>query len=691
MVLQKTLKKESKRRVSPLIAQKSVHGFIGWASRQVGAIPVGRAQDSAKPATGTIYLPDPVGDPTLVRGIGTKFDEEGEVSGMVFLPSVKGQTGASVDIAEIIGPEELRLKRPFSGKTAVWQLTGRSDIDDKGALTDQGVKGCPDGFKGTNFKLAAHIDQSKVYHAVFNRFKHGGCVGIFPEGGSHDRTRLLPLKAGVAIMALGTLAENPDCGLKIVPCGLNYFHAHKFRSRAVIEFGAPFEVPSELVHMYQTGRRRDAIGQLLDMVQTRLAAVTVSTADYDTLMLIQAARRLYISQAAKRPLGIVIEANRRLALGYEKYKDDPRVKEVKESVKKYNSQLMYFNLRDHQVQHARLGWFKVLFLLISRSLQLLFLLALTIPGLVLFAPVFIMTKTYSRKKAAEALAASTVKIEGRDVMATWKILVAMVVAPLLYNVYAVSMAFFLKSDRCASFVPAATPWLAIYLGGWAVFPGLSYIAFRVGEVGMDIFKSLRPLFLCLFPSSNYSVQKLREQRTAVQQQVNGLIDELGPEMFEDWEATRLVKPSSPSSPTRPRADSEQSSTPFEADTASPPHPLRRSSTVASRSMPRNESFSNIGRIGMFSTTTEPPSRSRSRSSSSGGGFGMAGFPVSGFTSLDTAEGLSEATRKIHEAMQKRGEIRRRQSKTANDFRRAEDDESGDEDGSHDDEKQKKNS
>ena len=23
-------------------------------------------------------------------------------------------------------------------------------------------------------------------------------------------------------MALGTLAENPDCGLKIVPCGMNY-------------------------------------------------------------------------------------------------------------------------------------------------------------------------------------------------------------------------------------------------------------------------------------------------------------------------------------------------------------------------------------------------------------------------------------------------------------------------------------
>ena len=49
-------------------------------------------------------------------------------------------------------------------------------------------------FQGTVYKLAPKIDQSKVYDAVFRRLSDGGCVGIFPEGGSHDRTELLPLK-----------------------------------------------------------------------------------------------------------------------------------------------------------------------------------------------------------------------------------------------------------------------------------------------------------------------------------------------------------------------------------------------------------------------------------------------------------------------------------------------------------------
>lgn len=85
-------------------------------------------------------------------------------------------------------------------------------------------------------------------------------------------------------MALGSLAENPNCGLTIVPCGMNYFHAHKFRSRAVVEFGPPVEPPTELVEMYKSGERREATKQLLEIVYQALVAVTVTSPDYDTLM-----------------------------------------------------------------------------------------------------------------------------------------------------------------------------------------------------------------------------------------------------------------------------------------------------------------------------------------------------------------------------------------------------------------------
>lgn len=693
LILQRTLRQEAGRRVSLLIAQKSIHGFIGWASRQVSSVPVGRAQDVTKAAPGTIFLPDPVNNPTLVRGVGTNFGTEpGQTNGMIFLPPGKDTASVSNDIAEIIGPEEIRLKRPFKGKLAMLQLTGRDDIGEDGSFSNTHVKGPAPGYEGTKFKVAPHIDQTKVYKAVFSRLLNGGCVGIFPEGGSHDRTELLPIKAGVAIMALGALEQAPECGLKIVPVGMNYFHAHKFRSRAVVEFGTPFEIPPQLVEAYSNNRRREAIGKVIDTVYDALSAVTVSTPNYDTLMVIQAARRLYNPTGRKLPLPVVVELNRRLAQGYERYKDDERITSLEASVKNYNSQLRYLNLKDHQVQYARMSIFKVLFLLFYRSVKLSILFLCTVPGLLLFAPVFVATKIISIQKAKTALAGSTVKVRGRDVMATWKILVAMVLAPTVYHMYSIIVVFKIWQDRLWGHVPLWVPlWLA-YIAIWPAMIGITIAALRFGEVGMDIFKSLRPLVLCLIPSSDFNIHTLRLRRAELSAQVTDLINTLGPEMFPDFDKTRLV-PDTPklegggafTERRHKRRDSDQSSTgPDMMDT---PSMLlsRRNTTQSSRALPRNDSFSNIGQVGIFSTRPPSRSRSRSRPGSAGGGFGSGGFPVSGFTTLDSAEGFNEASKKIRQAMKDR---RRRSDKLNEAGAEEDEDEDSEEEGY--DEARKKN-
>lgn len=65
---------------------------------------------------------------------------------------------------------------------------------------------------------------------------------------------------------------------------MNYFNAHKFRSRAVVEFGTPLDIPKELVEQFKTGDRRMAIGSMLDAVYNALISVTVTSPDYETLM-----------------------------------------------------------------------------------------------------------------------------------------------------------------------------------------------------------------------------------------------------------------------------------------------------------------------------------------------------------------------------------------------------------------------
>lgn len=197
------LRLEAHRRVSFLIAEKSLkRPFIGWAARTIGAIGVGRALDLTKPAKGKIYLPDVKNDPTLLRGVGTDFESKPfQVGGLVVLPSVNNES-ANAEIAEILGREELRLKKPFTGEVAMKQLTGQIQKQSNGnskeaeAIDADMEKQIQKGrdSEGTSFKVAPKVDQGQVYDKVFDALSHDGCVGIFPEGGSHDRTELLPLK-----------------------------------------------------------------------------------------------------------------------------------------------------------------------------------------------------------------------------------------------------------------------------------------------------------------------------------------------------------------------------------------------------------------------------------------------------------------------------------------------------------------
>ncbi|KAI4130020.1 MAG: hypothetical protein LQ338_001954 [Usnochroma carphineum] len=464
-------------------------------------------------------------------------------------------------------------------------------------------------------------------------------------------------------MALGSLAANPESNVKIIPCGMNYFHAHKFRSRAVVEFGTPIEVPKELVDLYKSGERREATRQLLETVHQALVAVTVSSPDYDTLMLIQAARRLYNPTGKKLPLPMIVELNRRLVKGYSYYKDDPRIVNLQKSVNDYNKQLWLLGVRDHQVEYAKFSIPTVIFTLIYRLGKLSVLAIGTLPGLVLFAPVFIASKIISIKKSREALAASTVKLEGRDVVATWKLLVALALAPLLYVFYTVLLTWWTYRNRVQGYMPTWVPLWLVVVFGFVFFPAITFAALRFGETGMDILKSLRPLVLCLNPTSANTLSKLREKRKELSVEVTDVINTLGPEMFPDFDAARIIadpfrngmiEGGEPRTPRTPRTISQFTT---HAPTSTPTTSGQGTDVSTSGQLPRNESLHNLSNIGLFASRPQTPrSRSRSRSGSQAAGGGFGG--MQGLSTLSSKESLDQVSQKIRGAMRERGRRRR---------------------------------
>lgn len=350
---------------------------------------------------------------------------------------------------------------------------------------------------------------------------------------------------------------------------------------------------------------------------------------------------------------MIVELNRRLVKGYTHFKDDPRIVHLRKSIAAYNKQLRLLGIRDHQVEYAKFSYFQVIFTLIYRLVKLALLALGTLPGLVLFAPVFTATKMISMKKSKEALAASTVKLQGRDVMATWKLLVALAIAPAVYAFYTATFTYWTYVNRIHGWVPNWVPhWLIVPIG-MVLFPTITFAALRIGEVGMDILKSLRPLVLSLNPSSANSLVKLRERRAALAQHVTDAINTLGPELFPDFDAARIV--------TDPFREIGRSSE--KPDVVVPE--IRRTGTaelregVTQEPLPRNESFHNLGNIGFFST--RPPSRSRSRSSSGSHRPGSSGNHLKPLSQINSKDGFEEVSTKIRDSMRERGERRRRRS------------------------------
>lgn len=127
---------------------------------------------------------------------------------------------------------------------------------------------------------------------------------------------------------------------------------------------------------------------------------------------------------------------------------------------------------------------------------------LALPGTILNGPMFILASILSRKKAkgqlrylpgciecsivniiSEALAASVVKIAARDVLATWKVLIALGVTPILYTFYAIVATLIAIRANAPLKWRIWTPFLLIFS-----LPFMNYAALKFGEAGMDVLK-----------------------------------------------------------------------------------------------------------------------------------------------------------------------------------------------------------
>lgn len=246
----------------------------------------------------------------------------------------------------------------------------------------------------------------------------GGSLALFPEGASHDAPGLLPMKTGVARIALGTAAQ-AGAPLTIIPAGLYYTWKQRFHSSALILFGEPIPVfPVNLDEKGDPGR--EDVRNLTERIGVALGELTLQAQSHEALDLVRQAERIF---GEADDLAGELSRRRRFVEGYRLLaaREPQRLAKLEERIARFEAERRAAGLSlDHLTPEA-LRW-REMARLFGRSLAALFLLPLAGAGVLIHYPAYRVAGFLARRIARrQPDVGATVKVAAGMLLfpATW--------------------------------------------------------------------------------------------------------------------------------------------------------------------------------------------------------------------------------------------------------------------------------
>lgn len=335
-----------------------------------------------------------------------------------------------------------------------------------------------------------------TFENCFELLQRGRCIAIFPEGISHDQTKLQPIKTGAARIALGATGRMKDEGrgmnkteesysslilhpssLKILPVGLYYTSKTSFRSEVLIRYGEAFSV--EPVELDGGGEPpREAVLELTEKIESALRAVTLNLETESELDAVLKAEALFSSVYEnlifKQTLDKTFDRLQNLATKYTLLeKNDPqKMRELNEKITKYEIALESGGITTESLsvlQHP--AWY-VFRYLILRILILAILAPLAIVGAIIHSPAYLFSN----------LAGQVFKTHDVDAAgSSSKIIAAIGLMPLTWLIIALSILYFFNWQIALLSIP-----VTILCG---------YVALRSSETLVDLSVWLKSAWL----------------------------------------------------------------------------------------------------------------------------------------------------------------------------------------------------
>jgi len=122
-----------------------------------------------------------------------------------------------------------------------------------------------------------------IFEKCFEILKQKKAIEIFAEGEHHLDRRIIPLKKGFARIILGTLKENPDLEITIIPVGINFDSHLGFPCSTSIYYGKPINA-----NKYFNVENPDlTFKEIINVVSTEMKKLTLHIDDvknYDSII-----------------------------------------------------------------------------------------------------------------------------------------------------------------------------------------------------------------------------------------------------------------------------------------------------------------------------------------------------------------------------------------------------------------------
>ena len=482
--------------------------IVGYLAKKINVIPVYRPDDSKILGKGKINMISE----TEVLGEGTKF-----------ISDVKNNKNFK------LGIHCLSIDKKY--KLVVEKVIDETHIK---VRSDPKIFEILQKEKNHNFFFIPKLDNSIMFRETTTKLHEGKAVCIFPEGTSHDQSHFLQIKAGVAYMALGAMADHGTKNIKLISCGLTYFNRDQFRSDLILEFGTPYNVPNEWGELFKINKK-EAIERILQVVETQMKAVTLTAPTYKDYLSVVMSRNLYISNMDISPQNSN-ELAKRFSHVYENMKDDKDVKIIKKKIYKYMELLDNAGLEDVELQQINFNYtsfvIKTLISFILFHVYLLFSLAM----ITLTLPLVWFVRKLAEKERIKALEKNPNKFQAKDVVSSVKVTNFVKYLPLVGILWIILFGVFLNY-YCYSFTHKKFSLLPIICVGTFLFLFYGYLSVLMVDKLFFYLETMKTrfIFFC-FPKNIY---RLKEMRKNLENEINDFVNFSISET--EYENNRIIK------------------------------------------------------------------------------------------------------------------------------------------------------